>query len=130
LVDQMSIEPRDEREFFAKFEIFTPKLLPGVNVGATYRRMWIKPRTDRFVDTLSQSSGMSRAELQERLKQADEMTDLVVTAATRVNEKGDRTYSDVLARLVAAALIDEARIDPISYLMERIIRLDQCTFES
>ena len=120
----MTLEPHDdEREFFTNLEIFTPRVLPGIKVGATFRRKWTRARTERFVDNLSAESGLSRNELRDRLQQEDEITDLFANAAMGANDSGSKEYSELLARLVAAALIDDAKVDPISYLIERFTQL-------
>ena len=120
----MTLEPHDdEREFFTNLEIFTPRVLPGIKVGATFRRKWTRARTERFVDNLSAESGLSRNELRDRLQQDDEITDLFANAAMGANDNGSKEYSELLARLVAAALIDDAKVDPISYLIERFTQL-------
>lgn len=120
----MTLEPHDdEREFFANLEIFTPRVLPGIKVGATFRRKWTRARTERFVDNLSAASGLSRNDLRDRLQQEDEITDLFANAAMGANDNGSKEYSELLARLVAAALIDDAKVDPISYLIERFTQL-------
>ena len=91
--------------------------------GATYRRKWTRARTERFVDNLSAASGLNRNELRDRLQQEDEITDLFANAAMGANENGSKDYSEMLARLVAAALLDDAKVDPISYLIERFTQL-------
>jgi len=118
----MANEPYDDREVSAELEVHTPNWLPGAKLKTGFQRKW--NRVDRFFDGVADASGLTHEELEDRISQGDEITDLVITAGQRAAEKGNHAYSDLLARLVAAALIDDAKVDPISYLMDRIVQLD------
>lgn len=119
----MSSEPRDERELKAELEMHTPNWLPGVKVDVIYRRLWDK-RQEQFAQSVSNATGKTLDELQGQIAQGDGLTDILLTAAKRAGERGDIGYTDTLARLVAAALIDPAKIDTTAYLVDRIVRLE------
>lgn len=121
----MSLEPYEsEHEVFGKVGFGLPKSLSGAEATAQYRGTWRKKRIDNYADTLVEATGLTRQELRDRLDEADDAANLALLGADRASESGSKQYTDLLARLVAAALLDEAKIDPIAYLIDRIIKLD------
>jgi hypothetical protein len=67
---------------------------------------------------------MSIDDLESRVLEADGAVDVLATAAERAQQCGDTEYRDTLARLVAAALIDPARLDPVAYYITRLVQLE------
>jgi len=65
---------------------------------------------ERFVESVSSAAGTSVEELQERTAEAGGFADIILAAASRVGERGDSEYVDILAQLVAATLVDSAKI--------------------
>jgi hypothetical protein len=122
-VSSIDQPPRDEREFNVGIEVHTPQWMPGVKANASYRRVWEK-RVDLFLDAIVELVGISRTELEARALDGDQFTDLIGIAGGRASERGDPEYRDILAGLVAAALLDDARIDTVSYVINRIVRLE------
>jgi len=119
----MEDRPRDERELNAGLELHTPSWLPGGNAMVRYRRVWDK-RLEQFANTVATSAGMSINDLEARALEADGVVDVLATAAERAQQRGDPEYRDTLAGLVAAALIDPARLDPVAYYVSRLVQLE------
>lgn len=121
----MSSELRDERELRAALAVRTPEYnwLPSLTVDLVARRLWDK-RQERFVQSVVEATRIAFQELQERIDSADGLTDVAITAARRAGERGNTEYIDTLARLVAAAFLDSARIDTIAYIVDRIVKLE------
>lgn len=122
----MSSPLHDDREFSSEVEIHTSQALEwlgGFKAKVAYQRKWKMLRAQRLAETLTTASGMTLDEIRSRVDQGDEVAELIETTAGRATENGNREYSDLLARLVAAALIDDAKIDPIAYLIDRIVKL-------
>ena len=118
-------QPRDERSFETTLAInTTPNWLPGVRLNMSFRRIWDK-RMVTLVEQAALNAGVSVDTLVERVE-ADEdgFPDLFERATTRARERGDPFYRDALAKLVGAALRDSARIDTISYVVDRILPLE------
>ena len=114
-------QPRDERSFETTLAInTTPNWLPGVRLNMSFRRIWDK-RMVTLVEQAALNAGVSVDTLVERVE-ADEdgFPDLFERATTRARERGDPFYRDALAKLVGAALRDSARIETISYVVDRI----------
>jgi len=121
----VSSETRDEREIKAALAVHTPDFnwLPSIKVDLHVRRLWDK-RQERFAQSVANATGRTFEELQEQIEAADGLTDVLLIAAKRAGERGDAEYTDTLARLVAAAFIDCARIDTTAYLVNRIVKLE------
>jgi len=115
---------RDDRDFFAALEVHTPSLLPGIRGAVSFHRSWNKPRITRFKEAILRASHLSEGDLHEVIQEADSKADLLTVTASRVNDRGDRQYSDLLARLVAAALVDDSKIDVTAYIVDRIVQLE------
>lgn len=112
-------EPRDEREFKFKIEIGTPPGLPGGKVTAQFERKWEK-RAENFVNETVEAANLTEEELLRRIREEDGFADIFQRVSRRIIADGDPVMHDTLTRLVVAALHDDARIDEISYILNKI----------
>jgi len=116
-------EQRDERELHAELELGTPNWLPGGKLAFRFRRLWDK-RVDMFVERAAMAAGVDIPTLSTHATRQGQLSDVFMIAAHRAGERGDEYYQDVLSGLVAAALLDDARIDTIAYVLDRIVKLE------
>jgi hypothetical protein len=119
----MSGEPRDQREVQAAIELRTPPWLPGVSANFSFKRMYER-RAVEFFQSVADRIDATPEELAERVAAGDKEADLINVALSRVAQRGDGQYIDVLTALVAAALTDDAKFDESAYLIDRIVRLE------
>jgi hypothetical protein len=115
-------EPKDEREFKAELELSSGALLPGGKLAVSFRRLWDKRVDDLAADVIDIAE-IDADEFAGRIAAGDPAADLFRIAAERVVTDGDPFLRDVLARLVAAALDDDAEIHEVSYLMDQLAGL-------
>jgi hypothetical protein len=114
---------RDEREMHAELELGTPEWLPGGKLSFKFRRLWDKRAAD-FIESTADAAGVDIPTVSAQVVSSGQLFDLFQQAAHRATERGDEFYHDILSRLVAAALLDDAKIDAIAYVTDRIIRLE------
>jgi hypothetical protein len=111
--------PRDEREVQAEFNVGLPSWLPGGRFGVSYRRLWDK-RGANFINQAADAAGLEVNALADRIEDGDGFSDVFASAARQAIADGDPARADTLARLVAAALFDDARIHVVSYVLSFI----------
>jgi len=117
-------ESYDKREFTAEIGLHTPSFMPGLIAKTGFKRVWTAQRGSHFVEAVSEHSKLDADQIGRRLDNGDESAELLAIAGERASQSGNEAYRDLLARLVAAALIDDSKIDPISYLLQRITSLE------
>lgn len=120
----MTDQPRDEREFKAQFAIQTPSWLPGANASVDYRRLWDRRRHEDLISSTARKASISERELVDRLEHGDQAIECFVAAGENYANNGSEFVRDTFASLLAAALLDEAKVDSISYLMARLRGLE------
>lgn len=120
----MSEASRDERELNTALEVHSPNWLPGARFELRFRRLWDK-RAESFTQHAADIAGATREQLVERVDEDnDGFADLYLRSVSRASQRGDKVYRDALAALVGAALKDSAKIDTVSYLVDRILPLE------
>ncbi len=117
--DSSLVQPRDERQFETSFKV----QVPGVMLNLSFKRIWDN-RADRFATDTATTAGMTLEDLDERISSGGPIANIYLTAGRKAWESGDHYLNDVLARLVAAALLDDARIDTMAYVIDRIVKLE------
>lgn len=122
-LESVTNEPRDDREVQTGIELRTPSWMPGITLSFNFKRTYEKRALD-FVESVANLAAESPESLGERIAAGDRIADLFSTALPRAVERGDQEYVDVLAGLVAAGLIDDAKFDESAYLAARIVRLE------
>jgi hypothetical protein len=114
---------RDERKLEIKAEVGTPTWIPGGKLAVTFNRLWDK-RRHRFIDATASAANLDTEELFERIEEGGEISDIFIKAGERATSTGSEAIQDLLARLVAAALKDDAKVEPIAFSIDYITELE------
>lgn len=117
--------PRDEREFSASIELQSPTspFLPGLKTSLSFRRLWDRQAKD-FAQQTAEAAGIGFEGLGDELSNNGAVAKLYATAGNKAAHGGDPYLNDILARLVASALLDPAMVDPVAYVVDRIVKLE------
>jgi hypothetical protein len=115
-------QPRDEREVKGEIGIHTPTWLPGVKASLSMRRLYDK-RSEKFLRDIQQCAHLTDEDYVERVAEGDEIAGLMAAAGERVASSGSKYLSDTFASLIAAAMLDDARIDDVSYILPKLLNL-------
>lgn len=94
----------------------------GGSAGIRYKRTW-EDRDRELVDQISEQSGLSLSELEQRVADDEILGDVFWDARNRAVRVGDEQYRTVVARLVAAAC-DTAKVDVAALVLSEITKLE------
>lgn len=119
----MTTGPRDERQFHAELEVHTPDWAPGAKLAIGFKRLWDR-QADQYAHSTADAAGLSEEEVQSRLSESGPIANVYITAGQKSSRSGDPYLNDVLSRLVAAALLDSAKIDSVAYIVDRLVKLE------
>jgi hypothetical protein len=119
----MSEPPRDEREITAALELHTPKYLPGVSGSLSFRRLYDK-RAENLVRGTQSLTKMTDEEFAQKLNDSDQILEILEKTAASTAEDGSPYRSDFFEKLIAAAMLDDTKVDPLAYLMPRLLKLN------
>jgi hypothetical protein len=113
---------RDEREVNFSVELGTGVVLPGGKLTLSYGRKW-DHRGRRFLNAVEGYADANEDELVQRIEEDGRFGDLLAVAAQKVVLIGDDEIQDWLARLVAGAFLDDAKVDEIAFLIDLLAHL-------
>jgi hypothetical protein len=114
---------KDERELSIGLELGTGALLPGGKLSFTFRRLWDE-RGKQFLAQTSDYAGADEEALADRVAESKRFGDLLAAAGRKAMSVHDVTLTDWLARLVAAAFRDDAKIDTAAFLVDTLAQLE------
>lgn len=111
-----------------EFEVFVEGGLPSgfplsARVGVKFQRVW-KQRGSEFVQRVCAECLSKSDDIEERALTDDRFADLLGDGLDRAIRSADREYRDALAKIVANAFTDDAKIDQYQRLMKDIRGLD------
>lgn len=115
-------EPRDEREVKGELAVHTPPWLPGVSASISVRRLYDK-RAVRFLEGIQLAANLSDEAFLRRIESQSELASQISQAHERIQATGSEYISDAFANLIAAAMLDDAKVDTVSYLLPRLLDL-------
>lgn len=96
---------------------FTAKL------SVRFKRRW-SDRANQLIDDVSRESGMDVDELENRMEADERLESTMLEAVAKAGRVSDPEYREALARVVAAAFADDAKVDEIEQLAAQLITLD------
>ena len=115
--------PKDEREVSFGLEVGTGAVLPGGKLTFGFRRKW-NHRGAQFLERVKDYADTDEDELVRRVEDDARFADALGAAAQRAVLVGDGMMQDWLARLVAAAFNDDAKVDSIAFLVNLLAQLE------
>lgn len=114
----------DERELTSSVEIGVAKYAPvHATLKFELRRRW-EERSAGLLKSAGDLAGLSPAEMEARLRQDEDLADLVFAATERSRYTASSAYRTDLATLVSAAFRDAALVEPVAYLTNLVIQLE------
>jgi hypothetical protein len=113
-----------ESEVEVAGEVGTPFWSPlSAKLSLKMRHTW-QHREAQYVDGVAASSGLSRDELEQACLGDEVAADVFYSGGRRALGVADDEYRSALARLVAAAFFDEAKIQEVVLLTSQLIQLE------
>lgn len=118
-----------EREIGVALELATPQhaawaaLLPTAKLSLAYKR-GLATRIANFTEDIANKAAISKEELGERLATGGPLSDAYLVAGNQSLRHGDPVARETLADLVAAALLDDAKICSVDYILRRTEKLE------
>lgn len=91
--------------------------------GRTVTKRW-RERAEQLGQDVATAADLSLDELAKRLDRDEALGDLIASATERAVRTTDVPYRESVARLIAAGLRDDARIDAVTYYTSIIVRLE------
>jgi hypothetical protein len=122
------VVPKDDREVSFALEVSTGEMLashglPSAKLSTTYTRRW-RHRGQRFFERTLKYAGTDENGLTGRIESDEPFADTIAAAGQRAILVGDEKMQDWLARLVAAAFRDDARVDTAAFLINLLTQLE------
>jgi hypothetical protein len=117
------LAPKDERKFSVGLELGTGALLPGGKLSITYERLW-EGRVRQLLTEASEYAGVGEDMLADHAAENRRFADLFAAAGRKAISAHDGMLRDWLARLVAAAFADDAKIDGLSFMVDLLAQLE------
>jgi hypothetical protein len=114
--------PRDKREIDFGVEVGTGAILPGGKLTFGFRRKW-DHRGAAFLDRIEGYADADEDALVQRVDKDDRFADVLSAAAQKAIQVGDEEILDWLARLVAGAFLDDAKVDEIAFMVDLLAQL-------
>jgi hypothetical protein len=96
---------------------FTAKL------SVRFKRRWTD-RANKLIEDVSHETGLDALQLEDRMEQDERLESTMLEAVAMAGRVPDRQYREALARVVAAAFEDEAKVDEIEQLAAQLMALD------
>ncbi|WP_157743129.1 hypothetical protein [Micromonospora coriariae] len=119
------IEPESNKEHEFSIELSTPDWLapiaPALKVGYTHRR---QDRGRRFIEDSARHAGVEPGEMLSWSSENELFADAFTAAGEKSIATGDPHLRGALARLVAAAFKDDARIETVSFMISLTTQLE------
>jgi hypothetical protein len=120
--------PKDDRELSMSVELSSGELLdrvglPGAELAASYKRTWDR-QGSRFLTRALQYAGTDEAGIAARIDRDHRFGSVLAAAGQQATVVGDELMQDWLARLVAAAFADDAKVDTVAFLVNMIAQLE------
>jgi hypothetical protein len=103
-------------------EVSTPAWFPAT-LRAAYTRRWEK-RSKEFVEKTAGYVGVTEQAIFDRAETDEAFGDVFIAAGSRVTHTSDAELQDVFARLAAAAFLDDARVDAMSFQLQLVRQLE------
>src|SRR4051794_30130429 len=94
-------EPKDDREWSASVEVWTPAFVPGGKVALSYKRSWQR-RAQKYLDAVALAARVDEDEVTHALDQRERFRDVFAEGLQRATAIGDEPYRNTFARFVAA----------------------------
>jgi hypothetical protein len=114
----------DEREVITEWGAGIARWLPlDLSVKRTITNRW-KTRVDDFGSQAAAGADLSREQVAQRLEDNEVLSDTFLGAAEKAGRTADQSYRSSLARLVAAGLRDDARVDEAAYFTSVLTQLE------
>jgi hypothetical protein len=128
LTDGGAPVPKDDRELSFALEVSSGELLerhglPSAKLATTYTRKW-EHRGRGFFRKAVEYAGTDEDGLVDRVGADDTFADALATAGQKATLSGDEVMHDWLARLVAAAFNDDAKVDTVAFLIGIVAQLE------
>ncbi|MGH3986577.1 MAG: hypothetical protein ACRDWY_15230 [Actinomycetes bacterium] len=116
-------EPAD-REVTTEVSAGIAKWLPvEISIKRTITNRWSR-RGKEFTRKVGEYADATPEHLEDRLEHNEELADAYITAGERAVRTSNAEFRDGLARLIAAGLRDDAKIDAISYYVSVLSQLE------
>ncbi|MFC7360639.1 hypothetical protein [Nocardioides astragali] len=107
-----------------EFEVGAEVSLPfTAKASVRYKRRW-EARTKQFLTDTCASAGLSPEAIEAQMIDDERLDDLVLDGINKAARVSDPEYRETLARVVAAAFSDEARIDEVEQLAGQLVTFD------
>ncbi|HZW45826.1 MAG TPA: hypothetical protein VFF32_15850 [Dermatophilaceae bacterium] len=117
-------EEPDDREVTTEVSAGIAKWLPvEVSIKRTITNRWSR-RGDEFTRRVGEYAGASPEQVEDRFEQEEELADAYITAGEKAVRTSDGDFRDGLARLIAAGLRDDAKVDAVSYYVAVLSQLE------
>ncbi len=114
----------DEREVTTEWGAGITRWLPiDLSVKRTITNRW-KTRVDDFGSQAAEGAGMTHEQVAQRLEDNEVLSDAFLGAADKAGRTADPEFRSSLARLIAAGLRDDARVDQTVYYTSVLTQLE------
>ena len=114
----------DEKKLEAWAEFGAPEVLGlKASVGVRYQQTWHERGTE-YRDDVAGAAALALHDLEARLENNAALRDVFANGANRIVHVDDQSYRRTIARAVARAFADDAKIDEISYLCRELEQLE------
>lgn len=114
----------DEREVTTEWGAGLTRWLPlNLSVKRTITNRW-KTRVEDFGAETAEAAGLTPEQVAQRLEVSEPLSDAFISGAEKAGRTFDADYRSSLARLVAAGLRDDAKIDEASYYLSVLTQLE------
>lgn len=96
---------------------FTAKL------SVRFKRRWTD-RANELIEDVSRETGLDVPQLEERMERDERLESTMLEAVAKAGRVADPQYREALARVVAAAFADDAKVDEVEQLAAQLMTLD------
>jgi hypothetical protein len=121
------LAPKDDRKVTAALELGTGELIShwiaGGKLSLSFERNYQR-RSRRFVDRTLEFADTDEDRLVDRVSADERFADVVAAAGRKAISTSDEPMQDWLARLVAAAFLDDARVDEVAFLVHLLTQME------
>jgi hypothetical protein len=114
----------DDREVTTEVSAGIAKWLPvEVSIKRTITNRWSR-RGEEFTRRVGEYAEAAPELVESRFEQHEELADAYITAGEKAVRTSDDDFRDGLARLIAAGLRDDAKVDAVSYYVSVLTQLE------
>jgi hypothetical protein len=114
----------DVREVSTELSAGIAKWLPvEVSIKRTITNRWSR-RGEEFTRRVGEYADAAPEQVEARFNQHEELADAYITAGEKAVRTSDDGFRDGLARLIAAGLRDDAKVDAVSFYVSVLAQLE------